>query len=164
MIWSCDLYLLFNIICLWGEGVPGKLSFFVKTYIVALVILFSKWAHLPLNSKRLWRYEAAKLGRFRAFSTLSIGKSAKMALKISSVINFFQHWDPLGPPFWVLWQHLTNIYKITEGILKILIYWVFMATFSPNFGQNWQNRSKFELKMAIKSQKIKIFKIPSVIL
>jgi len=70
----------------------------------------------------------------------------------------------MKPQFWVLWQHFTNIYKNTEGILKILIFWLFMATFSSNFGRFLKFRQKFGLKVAIKSQKIKIFKIPSVFL
>ena len=45
-----------------------KLFFLVWTYVVALVIQFLKWAHFPLNSRRLPRYESTKMGRFRAFS------------------------------------------------------------------------------------------------
>ena len=64
---------------------------------------------------------------------------------------------------WILWQHFSNIYEITGGISKLLIFWLFMDTFRPNFSQNLENRQKFELKIVIKSQKMKIFKIPPVI-
>ena len=81
-----------------------------------------------------------------------------------SVISFFQHWGPLKPPFLVLWQYLSNIYKITEGILKILIFWLFTAIYVPNFGRFFNFWQKIDPKVARKSLKIKIFKIPSVIL
>ena len=42
-------------------------------YIVAL----PKWAHLPLKSKWLPRYEVAKSATMRVFSTFCMGKYAK---------------------------------------------------------------------------------------
>ena len=47
-------------------------------YVVALLMGFLKWAHFPLNSQRLPRYESPKIRRFHAFSTFSIGKEAEM--------------------------------------------------------------------------------------
>ena len=66
-------------------GVSFSLVF---TYVVALLILFPKWAHLPLNSKRLLRYDSSKLGHFRPFSSICIGKSPKFAYKF---LHFFKN-------------------------------------------------------------------------
>ena len=38
-------------------------------------------------------------------------------------------------PILGLKQHLTNIYIITEGLVNILIFWLFMAIISLNFCQ-----------------------------
>ena len=119
---------------------------------------------MPLNSPRLPRYDATKLARFHAFSAFCIGKSQNWDPKNSSVINFFQHWWVLVTLFQASGTQSMVIYKNTGGILKFFIFWLFMATFSPNFCRNLKNRPKLELKVAIKSQKIKIFKIPSVFL
>ena len=61
-------------------GGPGSKKFFslVFLYVVALVTSFSKWAHFTLNSRRLPRYDATKLGRFRVFSVICMGKSPKI--------------------------------------------------------------------------------------
>ena len=58
------------------------------TYVIALLILFPKWAHLPLNSKRLLRYDSSKLGHFRPFSSICIGKLPKFAYKF---LHFFKN-------------------------------------------------------------------------
>ena len=57
------------------ESKNGK--FFVLSYVVALVLVFLKWAHLSLNSKRLSRYDATKLTRSGAFSRICIGNPVK---------------------------------------------------------------------------------------
>ena len=63
-----------------GEGGGSslkKLNFLVKSYVVALVLVFPKWAHLSLNSnsKQLSRYDVTKLTLSRAFSQTCIGNS-----------------------------------------------------------------------------------------
>ena len=50
------------------------LDFLVLTYVVALLIFFSKWAHFPLNSKRLERYGVSGMGRFHMFSAICMEK------------------------------------------------------------------------------------------
>ena len=65
-----------------------KLFSIIFTYVVALLILFPKWAHLPHNSARLLRYDPSKLGHFRPFSSICIGKSAKFAYKF---LHFFEN-------------------------------------------------------------------------
>ena len=109
----------------------------------------------------IWRDEVGSYAR--VFGNL-YGKMAKNIGFQKSVISFFQHWGPLKPPFLVLWQYLSNIYKITEGLLKILIFWLFTAIYIPNAGRFFNFWQKIDPKVAIKSLKIKIFKIPSVIL
>ena len=52
----------------------------VLTYVVALLIFFSKWAHLFLNSKRLQR------------NGNLYGKMAQNIGLQKSVISFSQHW------------------------------------------------------------------------
>ena len=63
-----------------GQGGSGSKSqiFLVLTYVVALIIFFSKWAHLPPNSKRLQRYGVSKMGRFHAFSAICMEKWSKI--------------------------------------------------------------------------------------
>ena len=54
-----------------GAGLPGSKNYFLP-YLLALFILFPKWAHLPINSQRLLRYDSTKLGHFRPFSSICI--------------------------------------------------------------------------------------------
>ena len=44
---------------------------------MALLMAFLKWAHFPLNSQRLPRYESPKIHCFHAL-TFSIGKEAEI--------------------------------------------------------------------------------------
>ena len=50
----------------------------ILLYVVGLLMAFLKWAHFPLNSQRLLRYESPKIRRFHAFSTFSIGNEAEI--------------------------------------------------------------------------------------
>ena len=62
-------------------GIQGSKNFFspILLYVVAILLMaFLKWAHFPLNSQRLPRYESSKIRRFHAFSTFSIGKEAEI--------------------------------------------------------------------------------------
>ena len=68
-----------------GGGTRSKFFFFVLLYVVALVILVPKWAHLPPNSKRLPRYGSTKMTRFHAFSAFCIGKWAKFGPKFNLI-------------------------------------------------------------------------------
>jgi hypothetical protein len=56
-----------------------------------------------------------------------------------------------------------NIFEIKEGILKILSFRLFLAIFRSHFDQNPGNQQNFDLKIAKKIRKLKIFKIPSLI-
>ena len=70
-------------------GVSQKfLIFLLFRYVITPHILFPKWAYLPLNSLRLLRYDSAKLGHFRPFSSICIGKSLKFAYKF---LHFFKN-------------------------------------------------------------------------
>ena len=53
---------------------PQKMKFLFLIYVVALVLVFPKWAHLSLNSKRLSRYDATKLTLLGFFSRISMVK------------------------------------------------------------------------------------------
>ena len=146
-------------------GVQVKVSDFLGFYISCspghLLFRMGSLVSQLQAVAEIWRDEVGSFSR--VFGNL-YGKMAKNIGFQKSVISFFQHWGPLKPPFLVLWQYLSNIYKITEGILKILIFWLFMAIYIPNFGRFFNFWQKIDPKVAIKSLKIKIFKIPSVIL
>ena len=68
-----------------GGYLVKKIVFFILLYVVALVILVLKWAHLPTNSKRLPRYGSTKMTRFHAFSAFCIGKWAKFGPKFNLI-------------------------------------------------------------------------------
>ena len=59
-----------------GEGVQGQsLDFLSFAFmLLALIILFPKWALLSLNSRPFSRYDATKLGPTRTFSGKRMGK------------------------------------------------------------------------------------------
>ena len=77
---------------------------FVKTYVVALVIVFLKWAHFPLNSKRLPRYDPSKMGHFSAFSDISIGKSPNLGPNFNPLALFLATGLSKGPHLWFYWK------------------------------------------------------------
>ena len=83
-----------------GIGGPGSNFEFplVLTYVIALIFYFPEWTHWSLNSQRLPRYDATKMGTTRAFSAICIGKSPKtLGLKSHSVALS----ESLGLPYWL---------------------------------------------------------------
>ena len=58
----------------------------ILLYVVALLMAFLKWAHFPLNSQRLPRYESPKIRCFHTFSTFSIGKEIEPQFKFSKCL------------------------------------------------------------------------------
>ena len=56
-----------------NKGTGGPASN-VLMYVVALVMVFTKWNHLSLNSKLLSRYDGTKLTPTRTFSANLYGK------------------------------------------------------------------------------------------
>jgi len=105
------------------------------------------------------------MGPFSTISRFCIGKSGKIPNFGSPKLS--RAWCT-GPPDGLKWpiygflEDFMNIYNRKEGILKISIFWVFMAIFTPKFPDNSQNGLFLAGKMAIKTQKIEIFKIPSL--
>ena len=133
-------------------------------YVIALVIQFLKWAHFPLNSQRLPRYDPSKMGHFSAFWGICIGKSSKFGTKIQSVSTFSSHWVVQRTPFMVLLEDMRNIYETTGGILEKMIFSHFLAVFVPKFCRFSSFQENFGPKMAKKRLKIIFSKIPPVVL
>ena len=65
-----------------GLGSNFRFSWFWHSLIV-LIMKFSKWAHLFLNSQRLLRYDVIKLAITRSFSGKCMEKSEKMLLNFA---------------------------------------------------------------------------------
>ena len=129
----------------------------ILLYVVALLMGFLKWAHFPLNSQRLPRYESPKIRRFHAFSTFSIGKEAKIEpqFKFSKCLIALQmlHWPPnLVSSFLPL--------KSRIACNRFLIFWFFgilwpflsrkfskiekTAKFSPKSGHKMPKNQKIK--------------------
>ena len=72
------------------RGGGGSFSI-IFTYVVALLILFPKWAHLPNNSKWLLRYDPSKLDHCLAVWVDLYRKIGEICLQIFA---FFQKFEP----------------------------------------------------------------------
>ena len=139
--WVISQVRIQNII-LRGEGGSQvkKFFFFVLTYVVAQITLFPKWAHLPLNSKRLPRYGATKMSHFHAFSAFCIGKSAIFVSQNN--LPFLSTFPVLSleTPFFGYKQAPGYQKILWERIFEFFIFWLFLGHFRAkkyDFSKIW---------------------------
>ena len=123
--------------------------------MVALLILFPKWGHLPLNSKRFLRYDSSQLGHFRPFSSICMGKSSKFA---SKCLHFFENFSHQMLQMVSIFRDIKSR-DACKGIFVILILLDFLGISVWNFLRFTDFCQKFHHKIPKKCQKIQISKI-----
>ena len=137
-----------------GLGVKTKFSF-VSTHVVALHILFPKWAHLPSNSKRLPRYDSSKLGRFRLFSAICIGKSPKSGSWFSPPWISLSHWvTHLGLKLAWGSTNMSSV-QLSHTFLRFWFFGLFWVFLSQIFAKIWNFDRNLEQKDPKKAKKSK---------
>ena len=120
----------------------GLKKFLVLTYVVALVLLLLKWAHLSLNSKRLSRYDATNLTLSHAISRIWMENLDKSDPDFSLWPAFPAVWSSDWPKKWHIWSCQEFIWPYAAGFL-IFHYFAFFRVFQ---GEILANMPKFDLK------------------
>ena len=116
------------------------------------------------NFARLMSNGLSNSAPTRAFSTFYTGKSPKMRNLKNVRQRFFSALGAPNIPIFGLETDISNIYKIMQGIFEILLFRQNMAILRPKKSRKSGSGLFFTPKMAIFCRKIKISKIPYMIL
>ena len=133
---------------------------FVLTYVVALPIRIPKWAHLSSNSKRLVFGGRWCEGWFWAKLHIYIGKWPKIITQFSHKSPKMWRLGRLGMPVLISGLGFRVIQKVYAAILKILIFWWFLASRRSKFDQKLEKSQNFDLRPARNHRKSKFSKSP----